>query len=53
VAGVSVYRVLVLWLPMPVSLALLPTLREMGEQQMAREQAPGLARGSAPERRTT
>ena len=30
VAGVFVYRVLALLLPMPVSLAALPTLREMG-----------------------
>jgi hypothetical protein len=32
VAGVFIYQVLFLWLPMPVALALLPTLRAMGEQ---------------------
>jgi hypothetical protein len=32
VAGVFVYRVLALLLPMPVSLAALPTLREMGQR---------------------
>jgi hypothetical protein len=52
VSGVFVYRILVLWLPLPVSLALLPTLREMGEQQVEREQAPGVARGRSPRRRT-
>ncbi len=35
VVGIFVYRVLALWLPMPASLALLPTLRRMGEQQVA------------------
>ena len=32
VAGVFIYRVLALLLPMPVSLAALPTLREMGQR---------------------
>jgi hypothetical protein len=36
VAGVFVYRILVLWLPMPVSLALLPTLRTMLEHRLER-----------------
>jgi hypothetical protein len=35
VAGVFVYRVLVLWLPMPVSLAFLPTLRMMVKRETA------------------
>jgi len=33
VAGVFIYQVLFLWLPMPVALTLLPTLRAMGEQR--------------------
>jgi hypothetical protein len=36
-------RVLVLWLPLPVSLAFLPVLRAMGGQQMERVKAPGAA----------
>ena len=32
VVGVFIYQVLFLWLPMPVALTLLPTLRAMGEQ---------------------
>ncbi|MBV9447826.1 MAG: hypothetical protein JO345_18225 [Streptosporangiaceae bacterium] len=35
VVGIFVYRVLALWLPMPASLALLPTLRRMGEHHVA------------------
>jgi hypothetical protein len=35
VAGVFVYRVLALLLPMPVSLAALPTLRNMGQRQVS------------------
>ena len=35
VAGVFAYRVLALWLPMPVTLAFLPTLRTMGEQRVS------------------
>lgn len=31
VVAVFVYRVLTLWLPMPFSFAVLPTLRRMGE----------------------
>jgi hypothetical protein len=50
VAGVFVYRILVLWLPTPFSLAFLPTLRAMGERQAEREQLPGVARESAPRR---
>jgi hypothetical protein len=34
--GVFAYRVLALWLPLPVSLAFLPTLRAMGERRIAR-----------------
>lgn len=41
IVGIFVYRILALWLPMPVSLAALPTLREMGERG---PQAPGNAR---------
>jgi uncharacterized membrane protein YbhN (UPF0104 family) len=33
VVGVFVYQVLFLWLPMPVALAFLPTLRAMGEKR--------------------
>jgi uncharacterized membrane protein YbhN (UPF0104 family) len=33
VAGVFIYQVLFLWLPMPVALTLLPTLRAMGVQR--------------------
>ena len=33
VVGVFIYQVLFLWLPMPAALALLPTLRAMGEQR--------------------
>ena len=40
IVGIFVYRILALWLPMPVSLAALPTLREMGER---RPHAPGTA----------
>lgn len=29
------YRILVLWLPLPVALASLPTLRTMGERRIA------------------
>src|SRR6266516_2229483 len=35
VAGVFAYRILVLWLPLPVALAFLPTLRTMGERRRA------------------
>jgi hypothetical protein len=35
VAGVFAYRILILWLPMPLALAFLPTLRAMGEQQVS------------------
>ncbi len=35
VAGVFAYRILVLWLPLPVALAFLPTLRTMGERRIA------------------
>lgn len=35
VAGVFAYRILVLWLPMPVSLASLPVLRTMIERRIA------------------
>ena len=33
VTGVFIYQVLFLWLPMPAALALLPTLRAMGERE--------------------
>jgi hypothetical protein len=35
VVGVFAYRILVLWLPLPVALASLPTLRTMGERRIA------------------
>ncbi len=35
VAGVFAYRILVLWLPLPVALASLPTLRTMGERRIS------------------
>jgi hypothetical protein len=36
IVGVIAYRVLPLWLSMPVSLAVLPTLRQMGQRQVPR-----------------
>ena len=45
IVGVFAYRVLALLLPMPVSLAVLPTLRTMGERQTAH--SPRTAGGSA------
>jgi hypothetical protein len=42
IVGVFVYRILALWLPMPASLAALPTLRKMGGEP--RPHAPGTAR---------
>jgi hypothetical protein len=54
VVGVFAYRVLALWLPMPVSRAVLPTLRTMGERQIPHAEGiakapnePGLQRRSA------
>jgi hypothetical protein len=54
VVGVFAYRVLALWLPMPVSLAVLPILREMGEHKVPHAEGiaeepsePGLRRGTA------
>ncbi|HEY7325362.1 MAG TPA: hypothetical protein VH520_11110, partial [Streptosporangiaceae bacterium] len=51
VVGIFAYRVAALWLPMPASLALLPTLRKMGrdripgaEQQPDPPAEPGLRR---------
>jgi hypothetical protein len=41
VAGVFVYRVLALLLPMPVSLAALPTLRKMARQPASQVRGPG------------
>ena len=53
VVGIFTYRVLALWLPMPASLALLPALRKMGQEQLPGAEGkaeptgePGL-RGSA------
>jgi hypothetical protein len=34
VAGVFAYRVLAFWLPTPISLAMLPTLRAMGAHRL-------------------
>jgi uncharacterized membrane protein YbhN (UPF0104 family) len=34
VVGIFTYRVLALWLPMPAALALLPTIRKMGEKRV-------------------
>jgi hypothetical protein len=45
VVAVFVYRVLALWLPMPFSLASLPTLRHMGEAGVPHAEQPS----SAPE----
>ena len=54
IVGVFAYRVVSLWLPMPVSLAALPTLREMGEHRVPHAEGiaqppkePGLERGAA------
>ena len=53
VAGIFVYRVLAMWLPMPASLALLPTMRRMGEERMPEAEGkaeppdePGLRRSA-------
>lgn len=46
IAGVFAYRVLALLLPMPVSLAALPTLRAMGDRAAAH--APETAAGKEP-----
>jgi hypothetical protein len=43
VAGVFAYRILAFWLPMPLSLAAVPTLRTMGERRALR--LPLLGRG--------
>ena len=45
VVGVFAYRVLALWLPMPVSLAVLPILRDMGEHEVPH--AEGIAEESS------
>jgi uncharacterized membrane protein YbhN (UPF0104 family) len=45
VAGVFAYRILALWLPMPLALAFLPTLRTMGERRIS--QAPPRSRRAA------
>jgi hypothetical protein len=34
IVGIFTYRVLALWLPMPAALALLPTMRKMGEERV-------------------
>ena len=44
IVGVFAYRILAVCLPLPVSLAVLPTLRNMGEHQT------GQARGSPASR---
>lgn len=53
VVGIFAYRVLALWLPMPAALALLPTLRRMGQHRMPEAEGkpeppeePGLARSA-------
>ena len=52
VVGVFAYRILVLWLPLPVALASLPTLRTMGERRIAqvfeRTRRRGLSLPTAP-----
>jgi hypothetical protein len=50
VAGVFVYRILVLWLPMPLSLAMVPTLRTMLERRLALANGDREDRGIAPGR---
>lgn len=40
VVGVFAYRGLVLWLPMPLALAFLPTLRKMGERRVSSGSPP-------------
>lgn len=54
VAGVFAYRVLAFWLPMPLSLAALPTLRAMNAATYHREKSPLLTSrpltGAAPSR---
>jgi hypothetical protein len=52
IVGVFAYRILALWLPMPASLAVLPTLREMGRSVPGAEgtaeapDEPGLRRSA-------
>lgn len=49
IAGVFSYRVLAFWLPVPVSLAALPTVRTMGKRRLAAQDVPGTAdTGRAP-----
>jgi hypothetical protein len=36
IVGVFTYRLLALWLPLPVSLAVIPTLQQMGRRPVAR-----------------
>ena len=48
VAGVFAYRILVLWLPMPASLAFLPVLRGMVKHRIA--QAAGAVPAGPPPR---
>jgi hypothetical protein len=40
IVGVFTYRLLALWLPMPVSLAVIPTLQQMGRRPVARATRP-------------
>ena len=58
VAGVFVYRILVLWLPMPSSLAFLPVLRGMVKRRIAQAEGtapaePAPPRGNAAQRKIT
>lgn len=52
VAGVFAYRALALWLPMPVGLAQIPSLRAMGERREpgAEETAGESGEPAPPER---
>jgi hypothetical protein len=59
VVGIFTYRVLALWLPVPASLALLPTLRKMGEHRIPQAEGhaeppgePGLRHSALPASRT-
>ncbi|MGH9105241.1 MAG: hypothetical protein ACRDZX_05275, partial [Acidimicrobiales bacterium] len=52
VAGIFAYRFLSLWLPMPVALATLPVLREMGHERVpgAEQKGEGLGEPALEER---
>ena len=48
IAGVFAYRVLSLWLPIPIALAVLPTLRTMSENKIAQDASTTEPSGPLP-----